>query len=281
MIRIPCPLVRLAAAALAALAAVRPGAPAAAQLRPIEPAAWDVFEPGRVLAATAGVGVHERQRAALAGTEGRLLELGNFQLAWRSGRIAVEASGTALRVFADETSFAPPGEGVSDVGGENRTDAGDYRISTSVLLTPPGARAQAMVRFGTRLPTSDNTVGLDRDRTDFFALAGGRVRGGRLRLAGEAGVGIFGTRNESHEQSDALVYSLSAEYAVGPMTPALLLLGHADPFDAWTPRGNEDLTELRAGARVGGRYWLQAQWVKGLMEYSPGAGVLVSAGVSR
>ena len=86
-------------------------------------------------------------------------------------------------------------------------------MSTSVLLTPPEWRAQAALRFGTRLPTSDNAVGLDRDRTDFFALAGGRLRGERLSVAGEAGVGIFGTRSEHHEQSDALVYSLAAEYA--------------------------------------------------------------------
>ena len=254
---------------------------AAGQLRPLDPAPWSIFEAGVSLSAGAGVGVHRRQRAALTGTEGRLLELGNFRAAWRSGRIALEASGTAYRVFDGESRFAPASAGVREGIDLRRTDAGDFRISTSVLLTPPEARARALLRFGTRLPTTDDGVGLDRDQTDFFALAGGQLRGARLRAMAELGVGIFGTRNPSHEQSDAVVYTFATEYAGGPVVPSLALVGHADAFDSWTPRGNEDLAELRAGVRIGDGYWLKAEWVAGLVEFSPGAGLLLTAGVLR
>lgn len=257
-------------------------APGAAQLRPLDPPSWRIFDfdGAGAVEASAGVGVFDQQRAALAGTEGRLLELGNFQAAWRSGRIALEFSGTVVRMFEDQATFAAPLDGVRQ-NGPGRVDAGDYRVSTSVLLTPRDAAAQALLRFGTRLPTTDNGVGLDRDQTDFFALLSGRVRRGGLRVVGEAGVGIFGTRNANHEQSDALVYSLATEYARGPVVPSLELVGHVDPFDSWTPRGNEDLRELRAGVRIGGRRWIRAQGVVGLADFSPRRGLLLSAGMAR
>jgi len=269
------------AAALLGLALALLPAGAGAQLRPLEAAPWRIFEAGRTVTAGAGMAVYHRQRASLAGTEGRLLELGNFQAAWRSGRIAVEAAGTVYRSLREDRALIAPYEGVEPRDGSRRADAGDYRVSTTVLLTPADAPAQAVVRFGTRLPTTDNSVGLERDRTDFYALLGGRLRRGALAAAGEAGVGIYGTRSPNHEQSDAIVYALSAEYALGRVTPTLALLGHADPFDAWTPRGNEDLAELRAGVRVGGRYWVEAQWVRGLAEFSPRSGLVLSAGTER
>lgn len=253
----------------------------AAQLRPLDAPPWELLESGGTVAASVGVGVLQRQRAALAGTEGRLLELGNFRALWRSGRIAVEASGTAYRVFDDQSRFAAPSEDVEARSSDRRTDAGDYRVTTTLLLTPPGTPAQAVLRFGTRLPTTNDRVGLERDQTDFFAMAGGRLRRGNLGIAGEAGVGIFGTRNRRHEQSDALVYSLAAEYALGAVVPTVTLLGHADPFDTWTPRGNEDLGELRAGFRAGRRLWLQAEWVAGLAEFSPRSGLLLAVGAAR
>src|SRR5690606_6030964 len=107
--------------ALLALAASLAAAPLEGQLRPVEPAPWALHEAAETLAASAGVGLHRGQRAALAGTEGRLLELGNFQLAWRSGPIVLEALGTAYRVFEDGRSFAAPSAEVSPGSGPRRT----------------------------------------------------------------------------------------------------------------------------------------------------------------
>jgi hypothetical protein len=255
-------------------------APAGAQLRPLEPTQWEVFEPGSVVALTAGGGVHWKQRAALAGTTGRLVELGNFQATWRSGRIAVEGAGTAYRFFRDESRFAPAFGGARDENGPDRHDVGDYRLATTILLTPPAQAAAAVLRFGVRIPTTTNTVGIDRDQTDFFALVGGRVKAIRLRLTGETGVGVYGTRYPNFEQSDVLVYSLAAELPFGMVTPSVALLGQKDGTSAIL-RGNEDLSELRLGIRVGARRWAQAQLVKGLATFSPRAGVLLAAGLAR
>jgi hypothetical protein len=266
---------------LAAAVAACPGS-GAGQLRPLEPMAWEVFDTGRSLAATVGVGGYQEQRASLAGTEGRLLELPNFQLTWRSARIAVEASGTPLRFFEDRARFAEAFGGALDQTGPHRHDSGDYRLATAVRLTPTHwSRTTAVVRFGTRLPTTNNREGLDRDQTDFFGLVGGRLRTSRLRLAAETGVGIYGTRYVNFEQSDLWLYSASAELPLGALTPMASLLGQMDWSSGAQLRGNEDLSELRVGARLGSGLWLQAQLVKGLATFSPGWGAQLSVGVVR
>lgn len=252
---------------------------ARAQLRPLDPlpvGALDDAEP--TVSARAGFGVLRGQRAALAGTEGTLAEIGNFRVFWRTGRVALEVGGTVLRVFEDRSRFAEPDEHVTPGSGPTRRDAGDYRVATSVRVTPADWPAIGYVRFGTRLPTTDNTTGLDRDRTDFFAGVGAHRRAGLWSLGGETGIGIYGTRHYRLEQSDVLTYALSAEYDAGPIAPAVMVLGHADGMEDRAIRGSEELAEVRAGLRVGGRLWLSAQWVHGLTEFSPSGGLLMEGG---
>jgi hypothetical protein len=265
--------------ALALLALPLAARSASGQLRPTEPPAWSIFDRGRTLEVEAGAGLLPEQRISLAGMEGRLVEVGNVRAAWRSGRIAVQAEGTTLRLFHDQRSFAPPYEGTRADLGPDRHDSGDWAISTLVRLTPDRPAGFATLRFGARLPNSDNVVGIDRDRTDFFALVGGQLRGAGWRAAGEAGLGINGSHRETLEQADVLVYDLTLERPEGLVAPFATWLGQRNDHPGF--RGNESLSELRLGARVGHRYWLRLAWVHGFAEFSPGDGVLVSAGVSR
>jgi len=253
--------------------------PLAAQLRPLEPLDWRALEPGRVAGLAFGAAAYRDQRASLAGTQGRLLEVGNFAGVWRRGAVLLEASGTLIRVFDDHAVFAAPAGGARMPSGERRVDAGDVRLATAVLLTPPGGERLAALRFGTRLPTTDNRVGLDRDQTDFFATLAGRVRAAGLAFTGEVGLGILGTRASDAEQSDVLLYAAGAEYRAGPITLAALLLGQADGQRDRTFRGNEDLRELRFSVRAGRRRWIQVDVVKGLIDFSPALGLRLGAGV--
>lgn len=254
---------------------------ASAQLRPLDPAEWWVWGRGWTRTAGMGVGAFTDQRASLAGVEGELLEAGNFSLAWRTGRVALEAGGTVQRFFHDERRFAAVHGGALPDADGRRHDSGDLRISTVVRLTPEDAPALAVLRFGTRLPTTDNRVGLDRDQTDFFALVGGRLERGGVEVAAETGVSINGTRDPGFEQSDVWVYVLRAERPGGAVAPLLVVTGHMDGLVGRTIRGNEDLGEVRAGLRLGGRRWVRVELVKGYTRFSPGAGVLLTAGVAR
>jgi hypothetical protein len=258
-------------------------APAAAQLRPLEPLPAGILRsPDATVLAEVGAGVFAGQRASFAGTEGTLGEIGNFRAFWRTGRVVLEIGGTVLRLFEDKSRFADPYGGADAEPGPRRRDAGDYRIATTVRLSPEAWQSAAgYVRFGTRLPTTDNTVGLDRDRTDFFAVFGALIDRGPVRVGAEAGVGIFGTHHPTLEQSDVLVYSASAEYRLGSIAPGIAVLGHVDGLEDRSVRGSEELAEVRAGARIGRRYWLDARWVAGLTDFSPRSGVLLSAGLAH
>jgi hypothetical protein len=254
-------------------------APAAAQLRPLDPFDWRAFDGGRV-GVEVGAGWLEGQRASLAGTEGRLVEAGNWRGWWSAGRVAVEAGGTVQRLFRERKRFAEAEPEVRPAEGGRRRDAGDQRILTAVRLTAAGAPVDAVLRFGTRLPTTDNTTGLDRDATDFVATLGARaVRGGWSAQA-EAGVGIFGTRRTDFEQDDLLVYALRLERAAGPLVPALTVVGQQVGSGHREIRGNESLAEVRLGFRTSGRRWVAAEGVRGLSPFSPRGGVLVWAGAA-
>jgi hypothetical protein len=253
--------------------------PAAAQLRPLDPFEWRMFDGERAVSVQMGGGWLRDQRASLAGAEGTLLEAGNFRAFWRTGRVVLEAGGTVHRRFEEDAVFALPEPDVQPADDGVRRDAGDYRVLTTVRLTNEGAPVAAALRFGARLPTTDNTVGLDRDATDFFATLGGRTARGRMALQAEAGVGIFGTREREFEQDDLLIYALRAEYDAGPVTPMLTVVGQQVGSGHSEIRGNESLGEVRLGARTGGRRWLLAELVAGYTDFSPGVGVLVSAGM--
>jgi hypothetical protein len=272
--------VRWTAVALAFAAFLLRAGPAAAQLRPLQPIDWRIFEPGRVFSASIGVGVIREQPASLAGTVGRLLELGNVQVAWRSGRIALEMGGTLSRHFDDRRIVRPPMLGAEEPAGRTRTDAGDIRASTAIRLNGLDRSSIFTLRFGTRLPTTSEEEGLDRDRTDFFALLGARVKLGALGLAGESGLGINGSRVPKHDQNDVLTYDFSADYPFGPILASVTVVGHED-MHSRVIRGNEDLNELRLELRAGDRYWIQVVGIKGLADFSPGEGLLLAVGIRR
>ncbi|MGQ0562703.1 MAG: hypothetical protein ACT443_12615 [Gemmatimonadota bacterium] len=251
---------------------------AAAQLRPLEPAEVAAFAADDVVRVQLGAGVYSDQHASLAGTRGTLWELGNVRATIRAGRMVMEFGGTVQRLFHDRVTVAEPFGGARAAPADGkRHDAGDYRVATMVRLTGERSATLALLRFGTRLPTTDNRVGLDRDVTDFFATLAAQRRFARLSLLAEAGVGINGTRETTYEQSDVLVYALSGELDLGRITPFAEVVGQQD-FHDWAIRGNEDLSELRVGLRVGRQQWLSAAWVHGLTSASPSRGFQLAIG---
>jgi len=270
-------LFRLLRMRLALLLGVLAAVPCGAQLRPLDPFDWRSLDARRGVMAEVGFSRLADQRASLAGTQGTLTEVGNFRAFFRTGRVVIEAGGTVQRRFQDERRFAPADDEVTETG-PDRTDSGDYRIATIVRLTPERWGPIGILRFGTRLPTTDNKVGLDRDAIDFFALLGGRVERGGASLATEAGITINTTRQSDFEQDDLLLYIVRAEYDRLPVIPSVTVAGQQIGTGHREIRGNESLSELRLGLRAGSRHWARAEYVVGLADASPSGGVLIAAG---
>ena len=171
-----------------------------------------------------------------------------------------------------------PDIGVRPSDGRRRIDTGDYRVSTVVQLTRPGSKVAAALRFGVRLPTTDDAVGLGRDQTDFFSLLVGRVRRDRWQLSGELGIGVIGTRDPVNEQVDPVIFGLSSTYDLGSVEALLELTGHHDPRSGPEWRGIEDLGEARLGIRAGKQSWISVAVVRGWTIVSPDLGVMVQVG---
>lgn len=267
-------LLRAAAAAMVGLAMNADSA--RAQLRPLDPLDASMFQVDEDIGISFGAALFSDQRASLAGAQGRLWEFGTFEVWWRTGRVILTASGAAFRSLEEPSIYAAP-HGDTRTPDGSLDDAGDFHVGTAVELLERGGE-RVFLRFGTRLPTTDNRVGLERDRTDFYALLGGTLRPLGTVLALEAGLGIHGTRDSELEQSDVLLYSASIGRSLGPVLPRLTLLGQVDGLRDRVLRGNEDLQELRLDVRVGDRRWLEVGAVRGLRTFSPGTGLRVAIG---
>ncbi len=253
-------------------------APLAAQLRPLDPLDWGILGP-HANTVVVGSGFYAGQRASLAGTKGRLLELGAFRASWSLNRVALELSGTALRVFREESRFATPLPGVGPPEQHRREDTGDYRVSTIVQLTHPGSPEGVALRFGVRLPTTDDVRGLERDQTDFFTTLAGRLARGPWSVVGEIGLGINGTRDLRVGQVDPMLFALSASWDFGLFTGILAATGQHDTRPNPEFRGTEDLGEGRVGVRVGTAHWVDFSLVRGWTPTSPDVGLSVAFGV--
>lgn len=264
-----------------ALPCVIAASSAGAQLRPLDPAEWGLFSERATLRAELGASRLIDQRASLAGEAGNLVEAGIFSIGWRSGRIVLEAAGTAQRFFRETSTFDEPYPDVRPAQNGKRHDSGDYRLSTTVRLTPDDWALTGAVRFGTRLPTTDNTTGLERDAVDFFSTVGAMRSVGRIEASAEAGLGIHTTREQQFEQDDLFLYSGRLEYGLGLLAASAAVTGQKHGKDHSEIRGVEDLGELRLGLRAGHRRWFRIEYVNGYEKFSPSYGFIVTAGVIR
>ena len=253
-------------------------ATAAAQLRPLDPMDWHVYDGGTFLVGSAGVGALWGQPATLAGVEGRLLELGNYRVTFRIDRMAIELAGTALWRLTEQEVIAPPANGVDPSNGSPRQDAGFASAATILNLTSGRLPVDVVVRFGARIPTTSDESGLDRDRTDFFAVAGMRYQTGALSFTAENGLGIHGTNRPGEPQTDVWAYSFGTEYRHNGFFGNAQLVGHQDGRRN-VLRGNEDLRELRIGGGFGHERTVDFTYIRGLSDFSPRHGLRLNIGI--
>ena len=244
------------------------------QLRPLDPIDMATLDrEGGTFAI--GVGAFGGQRVSLAGVEGRLLEIGTFEATWSYERIAVRIGGTSFRWFEGQSVYIAPVDDTRPPDGSARTDAGDLRLQTILRLTPAEGRVTGGLRFGVRLPTTDNLEGLGRDQTDFFTTLALRIVDGPWDITIEGGGGINGTRDPKHEQIDPILFAGAARLEAGLIDPILELTGQHDPRSSEDRRGNENIGEARLGVSMGDAQQLTLAGVRGWTSVAPDYGLIV------
>ena len=125
-------------APLAGLAIAAATSTLGAQLRPLDPLDWPAMHADVVASGMIGGGRFANQRLGVAGTMGRLTELGNFGLAWHTGRVLLDVGGTMQRVFHDESIFRGP---LPDVRGRELGRRGLATDGVARHRSRPGADA--------------------------------------------------------------------------------------------------------------------------------------------
>ena len=251
------------------------------QMRPLDPLDWEALDSGQKFSVRLGGEMYTGKRASLAGTEGRLYEAGAYRAIFTLDRVTIEISGTVVRMFDDRRRIEEPLPGTAGFQEELRVDAGDQRVATVIRLTDGEGSWDAAVRFGARLPTTDDEVGLERDQTDFFATVSARYRRGPFRLSGDAGYWIHGTRDLENEQIDPVLLAASLAYDLRWIRPELQFVAQLDTRPTADRRGVEEMAEIRLGLRRGEARWVRLGLVHGWTAVSPDFGVTLEFGLRR
>lgn len=256
---------------LPAILVLLTAAPAAAQLRPLAPADWHAD--GHSVAC--GAGYYRDIGVGILGARGALRSLGDCAAVLDLGGARVRLYGEAWRTFETDTVLADPPNSVRDLG-PVRSDWGELVLETQLPVRFRGTPWRAGLRFGVRLPVSNDHIGLERDKTDLHIMAMGGFASGRWTGHAEAGVGIHGTRVNWREQQDVLSYSVGAGYRVSD--GVAFHVGAVGHVNDRTERGNENQGEVRAALRWGRTYWTRLEVVAGYTEFSPRWGVRAQLG---
>ncbi len=248
--------------------------PLSAQLRPLPLVQWEEVESGY---ARCGLGYYDGQRASLAGISGDMLQLGECTVAFSVGGAQIRVADLVYRRLSTVTRFAEP---APDVVLQNETalrDFGDVTLETVIPVGLPGAFSGGF-RFGSRIPSSDNRIGLDRDQADIHLALMAGLNTTNRGVTAEAGVGINGVRSSRNEQQDVLIYALRGWLRTPRALLHTAMLGQRFWNHPVTQRGNENLNEFRMGARTTGTWWIELEGVRGTARHSPTYGLRLGLG---
>jgi len=246
-------------------------------MRPLGPVFWEGFDLPRG-EASGGVAIYSDQPATRAGVKGRLVEWGDLHATVRVGKVLFEAEGSVRRVLTEQVPFGRAEPDVQRAVAGRRSDTGDFRFLTTVMITDPPGSTDIAFRFGARLPTTDEVVGLERDQTDLFFTFAARWRGESFTAFAESGLGIFGTAQSAPDQTDPILYMLGVSVPRTHINTQVEWVGHYDPRAPGPPPGNDHLSELRVRLRTQGTLWVEAMGLTGLAEHSPGYGLVLRLG---
>jgi hypothetical protein len=249
---------------LTAFLALSGAASAQTSNRPLVTEVWDCLEPGQ-LRVEFGAEYLETPSVAYRFPEGSLLRAPVLGFTVGAAeRVELQAEGV-LHEWAD------PEEG------DEVDDYGDFFLWMKWAFFKAKRAPSLGLRWGVKLPNSDDRTGLGKDRTDFFAHFIATKHFRRVSLHANAGLGILERVEGEAAQDDVILYGAAAVFGLdgkGRWFLSAEAAGHSGTGET-PPNGTGRLAlERRAkkwSADIGG--------FAGLTDESPDWGV--SAGATR
>ncbi len=144
----------------------------------------------------------------LSGLSGDLTSVGVVDVRLGVGKIVEVQLQGAVQNFLDVkkrgASFVP----VLELTGPQSThDTGDFSIATKIRIFGEQERRPSLaMRFGFKMPNSNQARGIGSNTTDVFAMLILQKHFGKLNLFGNAGVAILQSPNAKFSQNDVLLY---------------------------------------------------------------------------
>jgi hypothetical protein len=262
-------------AALFALA-IFAGSQAFAQQRPLVTEDVEIVKPGSVRFEF-GFDFLQDKNFPLSGLNGDLTRVGVASLTFGlAPNIEVETGGVFQNFLSINRQYQPSAVPLQLSQATNSThDTGDFYLATKIKLRNETRRAPALgFRFGAELPNSNQARGIGVNQTNFFATTIAAKSFGKVRVAGNLGLGILTAPVDPFTQNDVLLYGLAASYQ---FNNRLALVGEVNGRYSTrnrAPLGTESDGAARIGARIraAGLVW-DVAGIRGLHHNSERSGV--------
>ncbi len=237
--------------------------PLSAQNRPLRTADAEILPPG-TMRAQVGFDFLQNVDFPLSGLSGDLTSVGVVDVRLGVGKMVEVQLEGAVQHFLDVkkrgAKFVPileldgtcntPTGGGPVTGGCSTHDTGDFSLITKVRIFPEtGRRPSLAMRFGFKMPNSNQVRGIGTNSTDVFAAFILQKRFGKLNLFGNLGLAILQSPNAEFSQNDVLIYGGAFTY---PLHRRFNVAGEVAGRHS-TRTINADLagTESRSQARFG------------------------------
>ncbi|HVB35266.1 MAG TPA: hypothetical protein VNJ52_12970 [Patescibacteria group bacterium] len=257
------------------------GLPVRAQDRPLQTPDASIVPVG-VLRVQGGFDFLQNVDYPLSGFSGDLTSAGvlNFRLGV-GRRVEVQMQGT-IQNFLQVNSQVPAPVTPVLTSGNSTNDVGDFSLWTKLLLLREHRMPAVAFRFGFLMPNTNQARGIGNNATNVYASLILQKHVGRLKVFGDAGIGILQSPNAKFSQNDELLYGGAVVY---PFAKRVRIVGEVSgrySSRTLTPAlyGTESRAEGRMGLVIsGGGFEWDAAAIAGVYPNDPSTGF--TFGVSR
>ncbi len=193
-----------------------------------------------------GVEYQHNWKAPLSGFHGNLRRLGSLHLQFFfSETVSLQVKGTIIQLLRMDNSQL---DSETNQHLHQTSDVGDFTITTLGQVISPGKYRPAIgIRVTTKLPNTNQNLGLGNNTTDVIMAIVMSKSYGSTKFFLDSGVGILSPPRRLNVQNDVFVYGFGMIWNV---SPEVRFASEINGFMSSTdhpPAGTEDRSHIKLG----------------------------------